>query len=351
MTRFSNPEVDGAIVPTHPQPLTFSEYSMGTGPVSQLLQKKGLHHPVRLARVQLHPTEGLCASPNLDNHRFVVCSNTGRVYGRSVSPTYNLAQNTTIANMLDQVILPGTTPKIMSFQHGARVGFEIPISNEQLELSDEDKQMIRDARKRFNVGVHGWQDKDEYTAPYDASLLITNTHGGSGALTATLKMKFLACDNGLVQPIKKGGFAFRHNARLDERFEQMRTAFELAQSSVKEQSYLIRRMFATPMNATEFTEFIERVYPATKGVKKDTQRKKKLQNLENHYYRAPGAEPGTVFGALQAVTYYNSHQSRISRSKYKLDIPEDQLRQESYLYGAGAQKNAQAFNYCLDMMN
>jgi hypothetical protein len=328
---------------------SFSDYCVGSGPATRALVEAGLHHPVELV-----PMAWSDGEPDLSVRRWrgVRCSKTKKMFGRPVTASYHLAQNMSIAAMLDAFLDDDAKVEVQAFGGGERIVFRCPMSN---GVSDEQRVEIIEQRRKYNWDVHKWPHLPEFVLPAEHALVITNGHGATEKIRAREECRFLACDNGLYLDIGKHGFTFPHRACLDERMKQMAKAFELAKAGAGNMAELCQRLFQTPMNATQFTEFIETMFPETAAIRESARAQanleRKRERFEEVYQHAPGAAPGNLFGALQAATYHYTHEHSV-RPRHNLNDPVEirmvkkAKRHELQLFGKSFQETQKALNWC-----
>ena len=230
--RWSHPDVDGLSVEA------FDSFEEGrqmndfvllegekAGPATRALVAAGLHYPVVLE--PLAPATPGREIHGLDHWRAVVDTKTGNMLGRPVGQNYHMAQNSTIAAMLDAFLPNDATVSIRSLRGGEKVVYQAQLGNNH--VTDDQRRYIEQTRHRFHVDSHGWQNREDFVPPSRNDLTIVNHHGASGKLSGDLMFTFLACDNGYVAQGSSCGFRWTHTAYLDERIQLAQRAFERAE--------------------------------------------------------------------------------------------------------------------------
>ena len=312
-SRWTHPEVDGVSVPvfdSFKKGTSFGDYVVSDGPCYRALVEKGHHYPILLENIAL-ASGRYC--PNLKECLAVIDSKTGRKLGRIVKKGYHVAQNATLAALLDAIVPEDAPIELFSFNQGERLAFRVPLDAMKGKIDDA---IFKDEGATRKHGYKRWFDNSGDPALAGRwFLLMMNTHGGGGKLIARLERRVWACTNGQVTDLIKGGFAFVHTARLDERLERARRAFLHAARKAQAFSELFSKMFATTMNATQFSEFMDIVLPETKACReKEQTRANGLDNraaFERVYHEAPGAAPGKVIGAVNAHAYWKTHKAKV----------------------------------------
>jgi hypothetical protein len=349
-TRWSSPEVDGHTVEQfegYSEKRMMSDYVVGGGPASRALQVAGLHYPITL-----EPLGVVSGLPCVDDGRYFAVYDHGskRMLGRPVTKQYRVAQNATMAAMIDAIVPDDTQVSVTGFGHGEKIAFEVDFSmngdGDDL-VTEETKERVRRLREKYNVGIHGWEGGGDYVPPHESKMVVVNTHGGFGKVFAKMAFRFKVCDNGLCRDLQSGGFAFTHSAYLDERIEQARRAFELARDNAGQHQELFARMFGTHMNAPQFTSFVEEMFPETKKIRENARSKAKLDETRDRfrkvYLEAPGSAPNSLYGALAASTYWTTHELEVRKVKGEQAVAK---RYELQIEGRGDKINQQALNWC-----
>lgn len=151
-------------------------------------------------------------------------------------------------------------------------------------------------------------------------LLLCNGHDGQTGVTVMLTTVRVVCNNTLTQALQQGGaWTTRHTAGVTERLEAIKQLLGLVQRKIASDTEHYRKMHDTPMTDEQFTSFIEKIFgkaelpPAEEDLTEQeiarTERAKerndaRMTKFLEIYRNGPGAEPGTVWGALNAVTHF-----------------------------------------------
>ncbi|MBD3262020.1 MAG: DUF932 domain-containing protein [Candidatus Altiarchaeales archaeon] len=322
-----------------------------TGPTVQALREAELDFPVKLVQPDL---PGFPASPNIADHRFCARADNGYVFGVSVSPGYGFVQPSELAATFDAALPEGVGDvKVESSLMGERIWFtcDLPMSK-MLEIHP-DIQAVADALPQYGES----HLVDGHTS-ITFRLLGHHAYGGKGSLDISLLMEALVCSNGMRVPVMDGNrkVSIRHTCNFEQRVSMLQKAFSLAGGMVEALSGMFADMAGTRITATQFDQYCKAMFPG-----ESTQAKNKRKELEKAYVSAPGAAPGTAWGALQAGTYYGTHLTPVrvggrSLSRFTLDDPDSvtpaqlegyqgQARLESMVYGPAGGFTERAFQY------
>lgn len=344
-SRWTHPEVEGVEIPIYEgitDSRTMSDYVTSDGPAARALRAAGGHHPIALVPLS---TVGFPAK-GIEHWRAVVDLGSGRMVGKPVTSRYHQVQNATMAAMLDAILPEDANVKVHLSEDKSRLVFLIALGASF--VSDELKQQIEKERDHFNRGVHGWKHRQAYVPPTRHELALVNTHGGWGKLSARVRVEFLACDNGLMTEQTETGFSWSHTCYLAERIEQARAAFEASRGSYNNQAAIFRRLFETPINATQWDQFVVEMFPGLSEISGEVARRRRLELLNRFdtiYQYAPGAVPGSAYGALAAATFYTTHELGV---REKDPARAQAKRFELQIEGQGAKINEKAYVWALD---
>jgi len=317
------------------------------GPTVAALREKGLNFSVGLVQPEM---PGFAMSPNIQDHRFCVRQDNGYVFGASVSPGYGFVQPEELAATFDAALPEGVSNvKVGSTLFGERIWFVCDLPMSKLLEIHPDIQAIADTMGHHKVNGH---------TPVIFRLLGHHAYGGQGALDISLLIEALVCGNGMRLPLKEGNrnVTFRHTCNFEERVSMLRKAFELAGGMVEAFSGTFTQMAESRITAAQFDAYAKVMFPG-----ESTQARNKRERFSEIYVSALGAAPGTAWGALQAGTYYATHETHVrvggrSLSRFTLDDPatvtgqqlegyQHQARLESMVYGPAGDLSARAFQY------
>jgi len=370
-TRFENLEMDSPIAPipapieemsnrpvleidglenVYPEPAPEPE-AAPAGAAVLALRNAGLDFPVALVEPVL---PGFPMSPNVSSLRFCTRTDTGAVFGGSVSPEYGFVQPEELAATFDTALPSGAgAVEVKSDLFGERLWFTCDLPTSKLLEIRPEAQAQADALRPY-----GTEHLVNGHTPITFKLLGTHAYGGKGSLEISLLMEALVCANGMKVPVMDGNkkVTIRHTVNFEQRVSLLRRAFEAAGGMVEALSGMFESMAGTRITATQFDQYAKALFPS-----ESTQAWNQRKRLEEVYVTAPGAAPGTAWGALQAGTYYGTHETNVrvggrSLSRYTLDDPDKvtpaeligyqgQARLESMVYGPAGAFTERAFQY------
>jgi hypothetical protein len=147
---------------------------------------------------------------------------------------------------------------------------------------------------------------------HETKITIFSSHDGSLRFTAGMSRTLIVCANTYAHALGdcRGQIQIRHTASGAERLAMVQ---QIAQASCAygaawDASAL--RMLGTRMTDQQMHALACHLYPGETGRAKGAR-----ERLETAWTDAPGAAPGTAWGAAQAVTFYTSHHVGSSESR------------------------------------
>jgi len=222
--------------------------------------------------------------------------------------------------MLDAARPDAEGVEVYGWNHGERAVFRVPLG---AELEDAMSDVLKSEAESGGWRVRRWHERDTHAGQTDDRwfLIVRNAHGTLGKLAGCIEGRTRSCTNGLIMSSKTSGFAFQHSAHLQKRIEQMREAFKLAARDVVKQTELLAHLFATPLNATQFSEFMDHMFPLTARIKKSEKATASWQDTRDRYTEiyetAPGAAPGKLYGVVAADSYWRTHELPVDTTSAK----------------------------------
>ena len=291
-------------------------------------------------------------APNAGEYRACTRMDTGRIFGIT-GPDYGFVQPSELAALVDAAAPAGTEIKVRSSAFGDHLWFECGLPFGEFTVTP---QIQQDANSR------GWVHTDPRdgagNTPVTAKLIFKHTYGGKGSYDVGLLLEALVCQNGMKVELTEGGKAIkiRHTVNFESRVQDLKRAFEAAGGMVNALSGMLQGLAETPITMPQFDAYCEALFPG-----ESTQAKNKRKRLAEINASAVGCAPGTAWGALQAATYYATHETSVrvtgrSLSRYTLDDPsqlngaqieaiQGQARLESMTYGDSGAFTGKAFQY------
>lgn len=319
-------------------------------PALRALRAAGLDFKVSLVPVNVSPLDvprgaSWNQPPNAEDFRFCLREDTGHIFGIT-GPDYGFVNPEELAGVVDAALPAGADKvKVHSSAFGDHLWFSVDLPEGQFTVTPE-IQAEADARGWIHIDPRGANGH----TPVMGRLLFKHAFGGKGSYDVWMVLEALICGNGLRVPLKSGEqqIKIRHTRNFENRVADLRHAFEVAQGAIPVFSALFNEMGRTRITMAQFDEYAEELFPGNTA-----QAQNKRKRLAEINTTAVGCAPGTAWGALQAATYYATHETSVrvsgrSLSKYTLDDPQDlsgaqinalqgQARLERLVYGdAGA---------------
>lgn len=185
-------------------------------------------------------------------------------------------------------------------------------------------------------------------------IFLTNSHDGSGSITAAFTPVRIVCQNTLNAAMGNlsGAVRIRHTANAKERLQQAHKIMGLAEKITTEKEALFNHWSKVRITDKQLKRLIEMAMASSRETlgnvldgKIDLLSSQYLNTVEDVYEYALGdpsqnmtTTAGTVFGAYNAVTGY-------FQNKRKYD--DDEAKVKSVLFGGTAQLRGQrAFELC-----
>jgi len=143
--------------------------------------------------------------------------------------------------------------------------------------------------------------------------MVSNPLDGTGCLFLALTLMAVSCRNvyASIMGSRRGIVKVRHCKSGEAMLRKLRKALELVAESMPERlSVMFKMTSATIDDEWLEREFLPRVLnfePGTSRADMSGKVRNRFDSVMEYYRSAPGAEPGTVWGALQAVTYLGNH--------------------------------------------
>lgn len=336
----------------------------------EALNAAGLNFPVGLVQPQfaIPPRDwlnspkfrynGWVQPPNMKDFQACMRLDTGHIFGM-VSPGYGFVQPEELAATVDAALPEGTHEvKVKGSAFGDFVWFECSLPNGTFDISPEVQAEANGKR-----WIHLDPRDPQGNMPVKAKLLVKHSQGGKGGLELAMLLEVTICGNGLCIPLLDGKkqLNLRHSAKFAERVSQLRKAFSVAGGFTNALADMLSAMPGTKITVAQFDKYCKSLFPG-----ETTQAANKRAHFETLYNEAVGAAPGTAWGALQAATYFATHEAPVrvggrSLSRYTLDDPSNvtpaqlegyqgQARLEMLVNGQGATFTEKAYQHVVQYM-
>jgi phage/plasmid-like protein (TIGR03299 family) len=140
-------------------------------------------------------------------------------------------------------------------------------------------------------------------------LLVAIPHQQGKSFVIKITTIRVVCMNTLMLALRKGGDEFRmvHRRVFDKHvMEEAKQTLGIARDQIKEFGEVANHLKKMKMSKDKAFETFALVYaPGDKFTMEDAP--EKVKRVMDIYENAPGADPGTGWGVLNAVTYYADH--------------------------------------------
>lgn len=191
--------------------------------------------------------------------------------------------------------------------------------------------------------------KDDVIEQY---LFLTNSHDGSGCITAFFTPVRVVCENTFKMAMKgrKGDISIRHTNNMMNSLKQAHTLLNITYKKSDEFSQTCEAMTKVNITDKELRKFLEKVMmPPTKETIDAEEFSTRFNNTidsimeyNQSYAQQVETTKGTLFGAWNAVTGYYSN-----IKEYKSG--EDKLNQ--ILYQTASRNNEKAFDFATTILS
>lgn len=309
-------------------------HSLGTAVDHAMTSAEALEQAHMNWTVELAPLQ-LADGTTVDSHRATRRSDTGTILG-VVGAQYHVVQNETAFELLDGLV--GSKEAIYhtcgSLDDGARVWILAKLPGELVIAPDD--------------------IVDQY-------LLLANGHNGTQALTVLPTPVRVVCHNTLTIALANAAGSprvyVRHRQSAPAKLEEARRILGIARKTFELAGEQYKALSARQLSSQMLQSYLDAVYPLTvaddaspeqRDRARDRQREIHLRiaflSQEGRGNMLPGVR-GTMWAAFNAVTEYIDHVAPI-----RADGTVSERRQESALFGSGAETKARALTTALAMV-
>jgi phage/plasmid-like protein (TIGR03299 family) len=164
-------------------------------------------------------------------------------------------------------------------------------------------------------------------SPIDMFVLLTNTHDGSGAVTACATPVRVVCMNTLRAALNtaQATYRIRHTTGAQARLAEAHRVLGLTRGAAERVRERAEQLVATRISDTEWREFLQHLVPEPPNSEAGSTRAHHVRAKINRLYhgRRFGQDDvrGTAGGAWQAVVAYNDH--AMTSRKTRTSTPEE----------------------------
>lgn len=170
-------------------------------------------------------------------------------------------------------------------------------------------------------------------------IVARNSFDGTSPIDVAYVVERLRCFNGMTSMSRSALFRGRHTAGVHRELAKWRAEFAEHGASLEKQLQQWRKMTRRRVNDRTLAAYIREVLSPGAGSNEDTV-VRGVDRIAELSETAPGAEPGTLWGAVNAVTYWATHERGRS----------DDARETSVLFGTGGELIERATSVAVEIM-
>ena len=164
--------------------------------------------------------------------------------------------------------------------------------------------------------------------PIRHRLFLYDRFDGTASLRVGSAEYVVVCSNGMVRLQHSTRARLRHTKSINERFADVVIALRRELDGFEQQIAVAQKLADSPLNDTGFKAILDEWFPRDENGERSVRAQNQLDRVERIYHTAPGADPGSLWGAYQAATYWLTHERGRESS-----------RDEQNLVGVGADVN------------
>ena len=147
---------------------------------------------------------------------------------------------------------------------------------------------------------------------YRNYVVFRNSHNGKYPLQATISPMRVACENQFNSIFRKAdnNVYIKHLSGFESKLKMAKQVLKGYSQTISELEHKLNTYATTPFSQEQFSMFVNTVFPITNemsdGVANNQDEKR---NVLNYAYKYDDNQNfrGTLLGALNATTYYDSH--------------------------------------------
>jgi len=180
-------------------------------------------------------------------------------------------------------------------------------------------------------------------------LLFANSHDGTLAQTVQLTAVRVCCNNTLSAALMDGNVQFkvRHTKNAMSKLSEAHRILGLASERFTSMESNINKLAKQPFSEAQMKGLAEFLFPANSEGEVSTRSLNNRDALMQAWESAPGAVPGSMWGADNAVSYFTDHM-RSTRTSEGGTAQESKLN--SIWFGSAAQMKVKATEYLYQQM-
>lgn len=281
------------------QQTQFSEGSIESTDVNAALAAAKLQFKVGAKPIFIEDESSLGGIRQVDGQRAIVRLDNSQVFA-VMSDGYTIVQNDAGLAPIQEVIDAGEA-RIISAGYvggGRKVYIQAQITGAQADVTPGDSIF--------------------------QSVVFANGHDGSLACSFGYTQIRVVCQNTMMGAARSASFRAKHTAGVHRALSAAKAEFTEQRQAVRLAAERFRELTKRKLSDKNLVRYVRETLAP--GAGNDDQIKVKgVDRIIQLAHEAPGAEPGTMWGGLNAVTYWATHERGRSEN----------ARRESLMFGQG----------------
>lgn len=155
---------------------------------------------------------------------------------------------------------------------------------------------------------------------HDMYLMVTNSHDGTQAFTASITTIRAVCNNTVTMALNsaKASWSLRHKTSLQGKVQDARETLQMTFKYADAFEKAVQEMIEVEITKDQFKKIAEQIVPESK-FKHDKDVASLMNVFESEKTVLAGGGEGTGWGAFNAVTYFTDHvrEYRTDDSRFK----------------------------------
>lgn len=260
----------------------FDASSPESSDVRAALAKASLGFKVGAKPIFIEDPNALGGIRQIDGQRAITRLDNGDVFA-VMSDGYTIVQNDAALSPIQEVIDAGEARIISAGYVGG--GRKVYVQAE-----------ITDARADVTPGDSIFQ-----------SVIFANGHDGSLAVSFGYTQTRVVCYNTMMMAARSAAFRGKHTSGIHRALATAKAEFSEQRAKVREAAALFRQLTTRKLSDRNLVRYVRETLAEGAG-NDDSIVVKGVDRIVELAHEAPGAQPGTMWGGLNAVTYWATHE-------------------------------------------